>query len=91
MAKAKQMREVDLFGNGLKEFVCDSCFKGKHLDPCGYDHREGFKDKDEIGDCKETGLLKGKVVQCCCGVGKYVYNPEAGKGVKVGKGEEKAI
>ena len=85
MAKGNQMTIVDLFGRGVMTQVCASCFKGKHLDICGRDHREGLKDKDRIGDCKNTDGTSG---QCCCGVGGYVYNPKAGKGVKVGKGEE---
>ncbi|MBI2046717.1 hypothetical protein HYT26_00945 [Candidatus Pacearchaeota archaeon] len=68
--RVKQMKKVDLFGNGVMSAVCDSCFEGKHLDPCGYDHREGFKDKDGLGDCKNTD---GTSEQCCCGVGGHVF------------------
>ena len=57
--------------------VCDSCLKGEHKS-FGMDHRVGIA--DDRGDCKNS---EGSI-QCCCGMGGYVYNPEKNMLVKGG-------
>ncbi len=44
---------------------CESCKNGEHLS-YGDDHRDGPEGRN---DCKNVGVLNGKVVQCNCVAG----------------------
>lgn len=54
------MKQI-ILKSDLKVYVCESCLKGEHKSPGGFDHREGSVDRR---DCKN--LNKDGTIQCQC-------------------------
>lgn len=52
-----------IHGDGIDITICESCMKGEHQS-YGHDHRDGSEGRR---DCKNVGILDGKIVQCTCG------------------------
>lgn len=56
-----EMKELKL--QNITVIVCEECFNGNHRNVNGLDHTKGPKGRR---DCKNTGMLRRKLVQCQC-------------------------